>query len=61
MELFKPRGAALRKPTDNKQEFGTVINTPRYSEIGGLSNSGKIAASKMGAVVKKPTDGKKVI
>ena len=42
MDLFKPRGAASpRKPTDNNQKNGQVINTPRYSEFGGLSSAPK--------------------
>lgn len=37
MDLFKPRGAsAPRNPTDNNQKNGQIINTPRYSEFGGL-------------------------
>jgi len=42
MELFKPRGAsAPRRPTDNNQKNGQVINTPRFSQFGGLSASNK--------------------
>ena len=42
MELFKPRGAsAPRRPTDNNQKNGQVINTPRYADFGGLSASNK--------------------
>lgn len=38
MDLFKPRGAAhVRRPTDNTQANGQIINTPRYAEMGGLS------------------------
>ena len=60
MDLFKPRGAAApRRPTDNNQQNGSVTNTPRFSELGGLSSSSKVGKS--GMAVKKPGDGKKVI
>jgi hypothetical protein len=37
MDLFKPRGASSpRRPTDNNQKNGQVINTPRFSQFGGL-------------------------
>lgn len=61
MDLFKPRGAAnTRKPTDNNQKNGQIINTPRYSQMGGLS-SGNKAVAKNGMIVQKPGDGRKVI
>ena len=42
MELFKPRGAASpRRPTDNNQKNGQIINTPRYSQFGGLTSTAK--------------------
>jgi hypothetical protein len=60
MDLFKPRGAAApRRPTDNNQQHGVVTNTPRYSELGGLSGATKYQKNMMG--VKKPGDGRKVI
>jgi hypothetical protein len=61
MDLFKPRGAAsVRRPTDNNQQNGQIINTPRYATMGGLSTSAKIGTkNKMGIV--PPGDGKRVI
>jgi hypothetical protein len=60
MELFKPRGtAAPRRPTDNNQRNGTITNTPRFSQLGGLTNPAKVG--KTGMAVQKPADGKKVI
>lgn len=63
MDLFKPRGASSpRKPTDNKQQNGQVINTPRYAEFGGLdrarTHQGKNASY---VQLAKPGDGRKVI
>jgi hypothetical protein len=64
MDLFRPRGFAnVRRPTDNNQDFGRVINTPRFSEFGGLKSAkttfqGKDSSS---VSVAKPGDGKKVI
>jgi hypothetical protein len=61
MELFKPRGAsAPRRPTDNNQRNGQVINTPRFSEFGGLSAANK-AGSKNMMSMSQPGDTKKVI
>lgn len=61
MELFKPRGAsAPRKPTDNNQKNGQVINTPRFSPFGGLDASGKAGYKNMMSL-SKPGDTKKVI
>jgi len=61
MELFKPRGAsAPRKPTDNNQKNGQVINTPRFSQFGGLSASGKAGYKNM-MTLSQPGDTKKVI
>jgi hypothetical protein len=61
MELFKPRGAASpRRPTDNTQRNGQIINTPRFSQFGGLSNSGKSVFKNMMST-SKPGDTKKVI
>jgi len=60
MDLFKPRGAAApRRPTDNHQQHGVVTNTPRFSQLGGLSGAAKVG--KTGMAVQKPGDGKKVI
>jgi len=61
MDLFKPRGAAhVRRPTDNNQANGQIVNTPRYAEMGGLSGAAKIG-SKNKMAIKPPGDGKKVI
>lgn len=61
MELFKPRGAALpRRPTDNNQKNGQVINTPRFSEFGGLTAAPK-AGYKNSMNMSHPGDTKKVI
>jgi len=60
MDLFKPRGAAApRRPTDNNQNNGVMVNTPRFAQLGGLSNPAKVG--KAGMAVQKPADGKKVI
>ena len=60
MDLFKPRGNSQpRRPTDNNQKNGVVVNTPRYSQLGGLSGAAK--ADFGGMRVEKPADGKKVI
>lgn len=60
MDLYKPRGNSQpRRPTDNNQKNGVVINTPRYSQFGGLSGASKVASNMMR--VEKPGDGKKVI
>jgi hypothetical protein len=61
MELFKPRGnMSPRRPTDNTQQNGQIVNTPRFSEMGGLSNPAKIG-SKNKMTLSKPGDTKKVI
>jgi len=61
MDLFKPRGASNpRRPTDNTQQNGQVINTPRYAEFGGLKNA-TATGSKNRMGIKPPGDGKKVI
>lgn len=61
MDLFKPRGAgSVRRPTDNNQQNGQIVNTPRYATMGGLSAPAKIGTkNKMGIV--PPGDGKRVI
>lgn len=61
MELFKPRGnMSPRRPTDNTQQNGQIVNTPRFSEMGGLSSPAKIG-SKNKMTLSKPGDTKKVI
>jgi hypothetical protein len=61
MELFKPRGAStVRRPTDNNQKNGQVINTPRFSQFGGLSSVGKAGFKNMMSM-SHPGDTKKVI
>jgi len=60
MDLFKPRGAAApRRPTDNNQNNGVMVNTPRFAQFGGLNSPAKVG--KTGMAVQKPGDGKKVI
>lgn len=60
MDLFKPRGASQpRRPTDNNQQNGQIVNTPRYAAMGGLSSASKYSKNKMG--LSKPGDTKKVI
>jgi hypothetical protein len=61
MELFKPRGAStVRRPTDNNQKNGQVINTPRFSQFGGLSGASKAGFKNM-MTMSHPGDTKKVI
>lgn len=61
MELFKPRGNNQpRRPTDNTQQNGQIYNTPRYSEMGGLTSPAK-TGPKNKMTLSKPGDGKKVI
>jgi len=61
MELFKPRGSSQpRRPTDNNQQNGQIVNTPRYSEFGGLTGSNK-AGHKNKMTLSHPGDTKKVI
>lgn len=60
IDIFKPRGtAAIRPPTSDKQQNGTVYNQPRFAHFGGLSGPSKVG--KTGMAVQKPGDGKKVI
>lgn len=61
MDLFKPRGAgSARRPTDNNQQNGQIVNTPRFSQMGGL-NGAAATGSKNKMQVQKPGDGKRVI
>ena len=61
MDLFKPRGASQpRRPTNDQQQNGQILNTPRYSRFGGLSGASK-AGAKNKMSIKPPGDGKKVI
>ena len=61
MDIFKPRGAgSVRRPTDDTQQNGVVVNTPRFAHFGGLKN-GAAVGSKNKMIVQKPGDGKKVI
>jgi len=61
MEVFKPRGAASpRRPTDNNQKNGQIINTPRFSQFGGLSSGAKAGFKNM-MTTSNPGDTKKVI
>lgn len=61
MELFKPRGnMAPRRPTDNSQQNGQIVNTPRFAEFGGLNSPAK-TGPKNKMTLSKPGDTKKVI
>jgi len=61
MDLFKPRGASQpRRPTTDQQMNGQIVNTPRFSRLGGLDGASK-AGSKNKMSIKPPGDGKKVI
>ena len=61
MELFKPRGAsAPRRPTDDNQKNGQIVNTPRFSQFGGLDSSKKGGHKNMMST-SRPGDTKKVI
>jgi hypothetical protein len=61
MDLFKPRGAsAPRRPTDNNQQNGQIINTPRYATLGGLKGA-SATGPKNSMGIKPPGDGRKVI
>jgi hypothetical protein len=60
LELFKPRGAASpRRPTDNNQNNGQIVNTPRYAPMGGLSSANKVSKNSM--ALEKQMKGRKVI
>lgn len=62
MDLFKPRGASQpRRPTDNKQDNGQIHNTPRYSQLGGLSSASATSPKSKIMGTSKPGDTKKVI
>jgi hypothetical protein len=61
MDIFKPRGAStVRRPTDNNQKNGQMVNTPRFSQFGGLSSSVKAGFKNM-MNMSRPGDTKKVI
>ena len=60
MDLFKPRGAsAPRRPTDNQQQNGQIVNTPRFAPMGGLSSANKVSKNNM--TLEKQMKGRKVI
>mgnify|MGYP003334503669 FL=1 len=60
MDLFKPRGAsAPRRPTDNNQNNGQIVNTPRYAPFGGLNSANKTSKNSM--TLEKQMKGRKVI
>ena len=40
--FLAPSNAGLRKPTDEAQVNGVVVNPPRYAEWGGLSGPSKV-------------------
>lgn len=41
----------IRNPQDNKTDNGTIVNPPRYSELGGLSGPRKIGAKNKMTIV----------
>jgi hypothetical protein len=60
MELFKPKGSLQpRRPTDDSQQNGQIVNTPRFAHFGGLSNAAK--TGKRNAMTLDKVGGKKVI
>ena len=60
MDLFKPRGAASpRRPTDNNQNNGQIVNTPRYATFGGLTSANKVSKNSM--TLEMQMKGRKVI
>jgi hypothetical protein len=65
MDLFKPRGASSpRRPTDNNQHNGQIYNTPRFSQLGGLTGASKAShkeGGKSGIALEKSITGRKVI
>jgi hypothetical protein len=61
MDLFKPKGSSQpRRPTDDNQWYGNIVDQPRFARFGGLKN-GPAIGTKNKMVVQKPGDGKKVI
>ena len=41
--LFRPDAeSSIRDPRSNAQVNGNIVNPPRYAEIGGASNGGKM-------------------
>ena len=60
-DLFKPRGSAsIRRPQDDKQDNGVIVNPPRYARIGGLDGGAKVGP-KNKMTITKPGGGKKVL
>lgn len=37
--LFAPKSYPIRKPSDKGREQGSMINPPRFPEIGGMTTS----------------------
>ena len=61
MDLFRPRAAsAPRRPTDDNQFYGNIVNQPRFDRFGGLKNAASLKG-KTRLQVQRPGDGKKVI
>jgi hypothetical protein len=54
---LEPSTEGLRKPTDPEQENGQIINSPRYSEHGGLDKPSRIA-QKNPLKISKPNGGR---
>ena len=57
MDLFKPRAAsAPRRPTDDNQFYGNIVNQPRFDRFGGLKNATSLKG-KTRLQVQRPGDG----
>lgn len=51
--LFNPSdGLAGRDPLSDVIDDGMIVNPPRFAEVGGLDQAGKVFKNKM--VIKKP-------
>lgn len=60
MELFKPKGSLQpRRPTDDSQQNGQIVNVPRMAKFGGLDTAAK--AGKRNQMTLDKPNGKKVI
>ena len=53
--LFKPRTAPIRRPLDNSQKSGRIVNQVRMPEMGGMTMS---AAPRNQMTLSKPGDTK---
>ena len=51
---LEPSPDGLRKPTDPQRENGQIVNTPRYSELGGMDEPSTIAQKNPFTISKNP-------